>query len=371
LVTSFIVAVAIDWLILRLKLEKDRMLFLLLYPFSVLYGWVTSVRNFLFDVGLKKSASFAPAVIGVGNLSVGGTGKSPMIEYLVSLLDGRFAMAILSRGYGRETSGYRLAGDHDDAATIGDEPFQFYKKFKKTVTVVVCESRVEGINRLMAEKPSVQVILLDDAFQHRAVKPLYSILLTDFSKPFYKDFLLPRGRLRESRWGSQRADVVIVTKCPEVASVNTNEWQQSIQLYAKEKPVFFSGIRYKNPVSFGDSVIAKKIVLVTGIANSSTLLAYVNLHFTLVYHFHFDDHHHYSTTDIENIQMKITSPDTYILTTEKDMVKLISPALKDVINTKLWFYLPIETYFLKSGSEFDKLITDKIEDHLSIHSSKS
>lgn len=347
------------------------MLLVLLYPFSVLYGWVTGVRNFLFDIGLKKSVAFAPAVIGVGNLSVGGTGKSPMIEYLVRLLNGRFEMAILSRGYGRETRGYRLATDRDDAATLGDEPFQFYKKFKNTVTVVVCESRVEGINRLMAERPNVQVILLDDAFQHRAVRPLFSILLTDFSKPFFKDFLLPRGRLRESRWGSRRADAVIVTKCSDESSLRETEWQQSIYYYSKEKPVFFSGIRYKTPVPMGESTPAKNVVLVTGIANSATLVAYVNLHFTLVYHFHFDDHHQYSEVDIQNIQRKITSPETFILTTEKDMVKLISPALKDVINTKLWFYLPIETYFLKSGSEFDKLIADKIEDHLTIHSSKS
>ncbi|MBS1507466.1 MAG: tetraacyldisaccharide 4'-kinase [Bacteroidetes bacterium] len=347
------------------------MLFVLLYPFSVLYGWITGVRNFLFDLGLKRSSSFSPAVIGVGNLSVGGTGKSPMIEYLVNLLDGRFQLAILSRGYGRETRGYRLANDTDDAATLGDEPYQFYKKFKTTVTVVVCESRVEGITRLMREKPSVQVILLDDAFQHRAVRPLFSILLTDFSKPFFTDFLLPRGRLRESRWGSRRADAVIVTKCSDEPSLDESHWQRSIHFYSKAKPIFFSGIRYKKPVAMGDSSPAKNVVLVTGIANSATLVTYVKSHFNLVHHVHFDDHHHYSAADIENIQQKINSPDTFILTTEKDMVKLISPALKDVINTKLWFYLPIETYFLKSGSEFDKLIADKIEDHLTIHSSKS
>ncbi len=151
------------------------MLSILLFPFALLYGLITGLRNFLYDRGLKKSYSFIPVVISVGNLNVGGTGKTPMIEYLVNLLSEKYSLAILSRGYGRVTRGFLLAEMHDDATTIGDEPFQFYRKYAGKLSVVVCESRVEGINNLMKRKPKVQVILLDDAFQHRAVRPLLSI----------------------------------------------------------------------------------------------------------------------------------------------------------------------------------------------------
>src|SRR5882672_55290 len=165
------------------------MLSILLFPFAFLYGLVTRVRNLLYDIGWKKSYAFQPALISVGNLNVGGTGKTPMIEYLVNLLNGKYSLAILSRGYGRNTRGFLLAEMHDDATTIRDEPFQFYRKYGNQVSVVVCESRVEGITKLMKRKPDVQVILLDDAFQHRAVKALFSVLLTDFSKPFFNDYL--------------------------------------------------------------------------------------------------------------------------------------------------------------------------------------
>jgi tetraacyldisaccharide 4'-kinase len=343
------------------------MLSLLLYPFSVLYHGVTSLRNVLFDKGLIRSVTFEKAVICVGNLSVGGTGKTPMIEYLVNLLGDRYSVAILSRGYGRATSGYRIAGNQENASTLGDEPFQFYKKFGSKVSVAVCESRVVGISRLLAENPSVNVILLDDAFQHRAVRPLFSILLTDYAKPFFSDFLLPRGRLRESRSGSRRADVVVVTKCNSLPETIASQFQDSIQQEAGPKPVFFSGIRYREPVPFGNGVMGKNVVLVSGIANSATLVDYVSKTFHLVDHVQFGDHHPYSKSEVQNIESKASTLAAVILTTEKDMVKLISPTLNDAMNKKLWFYLPIETYFLKSGLEFDKQITGKIENHFTTH----
>jgi tetraacyldisaccharide 4'-kinase len=340
------------------------MLSILLFPFAVLYGLVTRLRNLFYDIGLIKSHSFHPAVIAVGNLNVGGTGKTPMIEYLVNLLSEKYSIAILSRGYGRDTHGFLLAEMHDDATTIGDEPFQFYRKYENRLSVAVCESRVEGITKLMKRKPNVQVILLDDAFQHRAVNPLFSILLTDFSKPFFKDYLLPRGRLRESRSGSARADTLVVTKCTNLSADLASEFKLRLQGYAGPKPVFFSGVGYKTPVAMeGAKQLGKDIMLVTGIANSKHIENYVSSHFNLVYHYQFKDHHHYSPEDIKLIQKKADVA-TSILTTEKDLGKLISPDLSQVLDKKRWFYLPIETCFLNHGLEFDKLILMKIESHL-------
>lgn len=340
------------------------MLSILLFPFAFLYGLVTRVRNLLYNMGWKKSYSFQVAVISVGNLNVGGSGKTPMIEYLVNLLKDKYSLAILSRGYGRITRGYLMAEMHDDAATIGDEPFQYYRKYGNQLSVVVCESRVEGITKLMKRKPNVQVILLDDAFQHRAVKPLFSVLLTDFSKPFFKDHLLPQGRLREARRGSSRADALVVTKCIDLSNEVEANLRLRLQNYAGAKPVFFSGVKYMTPKAVeGHKELGKDVVLVTGIANSKPIADYVSSHFNLIQHFQFKDHHQYSPEDIKSIQ-RIANPTTCLLTTEKDLVKLISPSLNGVMNKKLWFYLPIETVFLNHGSEFDKLITMKIEAHL-------
>ena len=340
------------------------MLSILLFPFAFVYGLVTRFRNLLYDLGWKKSYSFLPAVVSVGNLNVGGSGKTPMIEYLVNLLSEKYSTAILSRGYGRVTRGFLLAEKHDDASTIGDEPFQFYRKFGNQLSVVVCESRVEGITKLMKRKPKVQLILLDDAFQHRAVKPLFSILLTDFSKPFFKDYLLPRGRMREARSSASRADVLVVTKCQNISPDVELEFKSNLRRCAGPKPVFFTGIGYKAPTAIeGPAKMGRNIVLVTGIANAQPLVDYVSSHFNLVHHYHFNDHHRYSKEDITLVQKKADVA-ACILTTEKDLVKLISLDFSQVMDRKLWFYLPIETFFLNNGSEFDELIVRKIESHL-------
>jgi len=341
------------------------MLSIILAPFSWLYGAVTELRNFLYDRGWKKSYSFEPAVISVGNLIVGGTGKTPMIEYLVKLLSKDYTVAILSRGYGRQSRGFRLAGDQDNASTIGDEPFQFYQKFKTKVEVVVCEDRIAGINQLMDLKKSIQVILLDDAFQHRRVRPLFSILLTEFSRPFFKDYVLPKGRLRESRNGSKRADVVVVTKCIQPSDVIVNEYQKAIRQYSGYKPVFFATIEYVKPVSFeNESKITKDVVLVTGIANSKPLVEHISEKVSLHHHFEFGDHHGYSAKEIENIQQRSSAFDASILTTEKDMVKIIDSSLSQSVDKKRWFYLPIETQFANNGAEFDRTVLEKIKSHL-------
>ncbi len=334
----------------------------LLWPLAGLYNLATRLRNHLYDIGHKPSFSFESVIISVGNLNVGGSGKTPMIEYLVRLLKDRYSVAILSRGYGRKTKGFRLATDADDATTLGDEPYQYYRKFGREVMVAVGEERALAIPTLLNEPNEPQVILLDDAFQHRSVVPQFSILLTDASKPFYTDHVLPMGRLRESRNGAKRADAIIITKCSPQQKLNEDE----VKKYAGDKPVFFSGLTYMEPQPFQEgNTVAKRIVLVTGIATSSYLQEYVSSHYQLVRHFQFGDHHEYTLADVETIQNFARANGTVsILTTEKDMVKLIAPQFESQMLPALWFYLPIQTAFIKNGSEFDAMIARLVESRL-------
>jgi tetraacyldisaccharide 4'-kinase len=329
---------------------------ILLWPLAVLYDAVTRVRNYLYDIGHKPSFKFETVVISVGNLNVGGSGKTPMIEYLVRLLSDKYSLAILSRGYGRKTKGFRLASKQDDAKTLGDEPYQYYRKYGKRVTVCVGEERVLAIPTILNERPETQIILLDDAFQHRAVRPQFSILLTEYYSLFSQDYVLPMGRLRESRCGAKRADVVVVTKC--FLPLNEGEKVASLQRYAGDKPVFFSGFDYKSVMPFtAGKEVGKKVILVSGIANTSFLFGFVATHYEVMHHFEFGDHHPYSRANIKKIEsMKKKLGADSILTTEKDMVKLIDPSLKTAMVETDWFYLPVETKFLKGGSEFDEMV---------------
>jgi tetraacyldisaccharide 4'-kinase len=337
---------------------------LLLWPLAVLYNLATRIRNYLFDIGHKPSFKFDAIVISIGNLNVGGSGKTPMVEYLVRLLGSRYSLAILSRGYRRKTSGFRIACGEDNAQTLGDEPYQYYLKFGGEVAVCVGEERALAIPSILNERPLTQVILLDDAYQHRTVVPQFSILLTEFTRPFYSDFVMPFGRLREARVGASRADAIIVTKC-------TNELRQAdvaheIRKYALDQPIFFSSIVYKEivPFSVGHSV-GKRVVLVSGIAHSSSLEGFVNAHFKMLKHFSYDDHHSYSPADVKKMQtFAIEQGADSILTTEKDMVKLISQRLHSDLDSTKWFYLPVETSFVDRGADFDKLVINTIDQNL-------
>lgn len=337
----------------------------LLLPFTWLYNFVTKGRNYLYDIGHKPSFKFDSVVISVGNLNVGGSGKTPMIEYLVRLLEEKYRLAILSRGYGRKTKGFRLASDQDDALTLGDEPYQYYRKFGERVKIAVGEERALAIPTILNETIAPEIILLDDAFQHRSVVPQFSILLTDYAKPFYQDFVLPFGRLRESRRGASRADVVVVTKCNEPIS-GVEEMTMKIKKYIGEKPVFFSGLQHKDVVPFlKNNLIGKKIILVSGIANSSSLKKYASSNFELIEHVKFEDHHAYSTDEIKKIEEAAQAQGVdSILTTEKDMVKLISEKISQSLNQKIWFYLPIETAFINCGVEFDTMVLQMVESKL-------
>jgi tetraacyldisaccharide 4'-kinase len=335
----------------------------LLFPFAVVYDVITSIRNRLYDTGIKPAACFDVPVVSVGNLSVGGTGKSPMIEYLVRLLSSEWMVATLSRGYGRKTKGIRIATKDDNATTLGDEPFQFYRKFKGKVVVSVGEERALAIPYLMHEYPDIGVILLDDAFQHRRVRPSFQILLTDFNKLFVKDFLLPAGRLRESKRGAARADVIIVTKCP--AHVTDDEMiaiEGAIRKYSS-KAVFFTRISYGNILSVTESAPYKpqRIILVTGIANPKPLEEYLRHNYDLLHHISFADHHVYSPADQVKICQAAAKANAVVVTTEKDVVKMDPRVFRD--ERVALHYLPIEMEFMKNGKEFDEMVLNAVRSY--------
>jgi len=342
---------------------------LLLYPFAVLYDLVTRIRNHLYDIRQKPSFQFDREIIVVGNLNVGGSGKTPMIEYIVRLLKDQFLIATLSRGYKRQTKGFRIAQSTDSARSIGDEPFQLFRKFGSQVNVTVGEDRVFAIPFILQEFPETDAILLDDAFQHRSVRPHLSILVTDYAHPFYNDFLMPMGYLREARSGAKRADVIVVTKCDESLSNDRKiSISNEIKNYADSKPVFFSAIRYVEPVQAGNQIIVEKnIVLVSGIANTTQFEEFCKSNYTVIKHFNYSDHHSYSVHDLNEIELfcKSQSQPISIVTTEKDYVKFLLPDLKHFLDRLPWFYLPIEQYFLEDGAKFDALILRSVRNVLS------
>lgn len=326
----------------------------LLLPFSWLYGAVTDLRNLLYDRGFYRVRRFPVPLIGVGNLTVGGTGKTPHIEYLIRLLEPDFSLATLSRGYGRKTTGFRVATAQDTADTLGDEPLQLFQKFGREVTVCVGEKRAEAIPLITEKNPGI--ILLDDAFQHRPVQPGINLLLTDYNRPFFTDFSFPAGNLRERRHGARRADAVIVTKCPaDLPPAIRSEWTRKISRYTRSgTPVFFSSIRYGTPVPVTSGRVfpeKEEIRLVSGLARPELFETYARKHFRVGDHLAFGDHHRYSDEDWR----RITAPGRALLTTEKDVVKLRTfPQEKAGL-----FYLPIEVYFPEPGG-FDTWLRDRL-----------
>lgn len=308
------------------------------FPFVPIYYLVTWFRNLLYDYNIKSSKSYDLPVICVGNLSTGGTGKTPMVEYLIRLLKTDYKLATLSRGYGRKTKGFHLGNESASAEVLGDEPFQFYNKFKNSIYVAVDGDRQNGISNLLSIKPVPEVIILDDAFQHRKVKAGFNILLTTYSNLYFKDWVLPSGNLREPRQGAKRAQIIVVTKCPNTL---TDTQKQDIESKINPKTyqqVFFSTIAYSETVVSKTETkalnVLPKFTLVTGIANASTLTAFLRDKQLKFNHLEYKDHHHFSDTDVD-----VIANNDLIITTEKDYVRL-----KDYkkLNGKL-FYLPIET----------------------------
>ena len=308
----------------------------LLLPFAILYGLGVRLRHFLYDRGWLSSKRYPFPILCVGNLAVGGTGKTPMVEYLVRLL-GQEQVAVLSRGYRRKTKGFVLADDSATAMTLGDEPYQYHRKFPQA-TVAVCESRQEGIERLL-ENPHFKYIILDDAFQHRKVQAGTNLLLTSYDKLYTQDFLLPVGSLRDIRSRARKAQIIIVTKCPELTQAEQEKIIQQLKPLPSQK-VYFTSIAYSDRVySHEDSqalkdFIATPFTLVTGIANPTPLVNFLEKQGASFEHLAYSDHHHFSNRELEFLRQK-----ERILTTEKDYVRL-EGALPTL------YYLPIETQFL-------------------------
>ena len=326
----------------------------ILFPFAVLYGWITQIRNFMYDNGILKSYTFDVPVIVVGNLSVGGTGKTPQIECLIRLLSDKYKVAVLSRGYKRMSKGFILAKENATAKTIGDEPFQFYQKFKN-IQVAVDADRCNGILQLLAQKECPEVILLDDAYQHRKVKAGFYILLTAYDDFFYNDFMLPMGNLREGRSGAKRADMIIVTKCPQTISELAQEKiKKKIGLNV---PIFFSQIIYDENI-FSETahikvedIKKKHKVLLTGIAKPKSFFEYLQTSNDVI--LEFSDHHNF--TEKEILQIKNKAKNNLIITTEKDYARL-----KDTSIANTLFYLPIKSSFISEQNNFDKTILNYV-----------
>jgi tetraacyldisaccharide 4'-kinase len=306
------------------------------------------------------------SLIAVGNLTVGGTGKTPMIEYLIKRYIttkpvGPVNLATLSRGYGRKTKGFRLAIGQDNAETIGDEPFQIYRKFNQWVTVCVGERRAEAIRQLQQRQPQINCVLLDDAFQHRAVQPHLNILLTDYSRLFYKDHPFPAGRLRERRHGAERADAIVVTKCPDRLPNNEQATiKEAISTYSSPGvPIYFAGLRYGNPTSFATQQSVSNVtsvVLASGLANAAPLEEYVKKTFRLIKHHRFPDHHSYTRAEFDQL-INSLKPGESLVVTEKDWVKLDAFLNDQERATLPLYYLPVEIEFLDSyKQDFDQLV---------------
>ncbi len=320
----------------------------LLFPLSLLFKFIQEVRNLLYDLNIIGHTKFNIPTISVGNLSMGGTGKTPLVEYLLSKLIIKYKIGILSRGYKRKSNGFLKLNEYSDISVVGDEPYIIQKTFPDS-NVYVCEDRVTGIQNIL-KNDELDFIILDDAFQHRKLKTTLNIMLSSFSKPFYNDYIFPVGDLRESRLSYKRANIIIITKCP--ANLNQNE-MNDIKLKInplEDQKIFFTTISYKDTL-FGNksvninSIINKEIILVTGIAETDNIIRYLNSRSIKFKHLEYSDHHHYSNNDINNI-LKF-SRNYLVLTTKKDYYKL-----KD--NIKNLLYLDIETRFLKNEDQFLK-----------------
>ena len=342
---------------------------ILLYPVALIYGAVTGIRNFMYSTGVLRSFKFRVPIICVGNITVGGTGKTPHTEYLVELLKSRYRVATLSRGYLRKSRGFRIADSSSSVADLGDEPMQIFRKHPD-ITVAVDRDRVHGVRKIIKSSAGVEVIILDDGFQHRRLTPGYTILLTDYNRLMIRDHLLPYGELRESRLAMYRADIILVTKSPADL--------QPIQrrLIAKEmdkaayQNIYFTCIRYGEPVPVFkhakteddeiDETTSFGIVLVTGIANSDPLKEYLENQYDEVIHLRYRDHHKYSEKDLQRISgalHDLASEKKRVFTTEKDAVRLGEfTNIAEPLRSSL-YYIPVGIEFLNEDQdEFNNLI---------------
>lgn len=328
----------------------------LLLPFALLFGLIVIIRNWLYDRNVLKSSAFGLPLINVGNLSVGGTGKSPMVEFLVMHLKGRFKVATLSRGYKRKTKGYALANEQTTAIEIGDEPLQFYKKFPD-VPIAIGEERIVAIAQLLHDRPQTEAIILDDAFQHRAIHAGLNILLTDCGNLFTRDFYLPTGDLRDSKSSYKRANLIVVTKCrPDLSIAERDAIKKEIRPQPRQE-LYFTTIAYGQPYHLTHRTVynldeGTEVLLITGIANPRPLKTFLEERIHTYGMLHYNDHHIFSIDDLRDIKKRYTAMQSerkIILTTEKDAMRLLKFS-SDLEGLPL-YVLPIEHKFLFGGEE--------------------
>ncbi len=338
----------------------------LLFPFSLVYSVIIFFRNWLFDKNILKHAEFNFPIICVGNIAVGGTGKSPMVEYLIWLLKDKRKVATLSRGYKRKTTGFAVANEKTTALEIGDEPMQFHQKFKN-ITVSVGEERVVAIPQLLHDKPETEVIILDDAFQHRHVKAGLNIVLTEYNNLFTKDFMLPAGDLRDVRASMKRAEIIVVTKCKSDISIEKKEaFIKEINPLPHQK-IFFTEIVYNTPYHlFSNQAtnlsFTEDILLITGIANPKPLKEFLAKQSNSYEMIRYPDHHIFDTDDLREIKKqfeKNNGGNKIIVTTEKDAVRLVK--FEDSLKDYPIYVLPIKHQFLfNEANEFDNAIMNYV-----------
>lgn len=353
------------------------MLKLLLYPFSLLYGLAVDFRNRLYDFKILSSREFEVPVVSIGNITVGGTGKTPHTEYLVKLLRDRYRVATLSRGYRRKSKGFRMVEISSEVQEAGDEPLQVKRKFPE-VQVAVCENRVTGVERLLSENPPPDVVILDDAFQHRRITPGINILLIDYNRPLKEDLLLPAGRLRERESQVRRANIIIITKCPsEITPITRRIMEKEVNLfpyqdlyfttlvYGQLLPVFPEG----KPMDLFSNTREMGVLVVTGIAAPETIVDHLSSVSSEIDTAIFPDHHYFTAKDIQLIMHKfekLASPKKIIVTTEKDTMRF-----RDVIELpeklrSVLYCLPVQVRFLdRGGKHFDQKILDYVGENKS------
>ncbi len=350
----------------------------ILLPFSIIYGIVVFIRNKLFDTGWIKSKSFDIPVINIGNISVGGTGKTPHTEYLISILN-KYKVAVVSRGYKRKTKGFVEASTNSKVTDVGDEPLQIKQKFSN-ITVVVDEKRVHAVENLLNKQNKPDVILLDDAYQHRYIKPGLNILLVDYNRPIFKDFILPVGRLREPAHNSKRADIIIFTKCPDsLTPIDFNLLKKEMHIFPYQK-VFFTTFKYGNIIPIfnedlkiisTENLSGKDILVVSGIANPKPLykkLLETDASITML---QFSDHHEFTKNDIKKIITgfnQIKSDNKILLCTEKDAVRFKTNNISNELIELPFYYLPIEVTFLNNQ---EKEFADTINKYMSRYKLKA
>ncbi len=341
-----------------------------LLPFAILYGMVVWIRNKFYDAGLLTSLPFSLPIISVGNLSVGGTGKTPQIEYLIELLQAQYYIATLSRGYKRYTRGFVLANETTNARDIGDEPMQYKLKYPE-LTVCVAEDRLIAIPELLQKRPFVQAILLDDAFQHRSVKASMQILITDVNNLYTQDYILPFGRLREFRSDAKRANIIVVSKCDNNFTTQQADFVKQKLKILPHQQLFFSTINYGAPYNLltaePELLSNKSIVLVTGIANNAPLVKHLQQHNNTVHTLQYADHYYYNTNDIEDIAAtfnNLQNANKVIVTTQKDATRLM---LHDTLINSLGLtiiVIPLSISFLFNAQhQFNSLVLQHLQQH--------